>query len=36
MHPHGLRYRNPNEGVAIAGQELGGNPVPPGQNWTYT
>ncbi|KAJ5283409.1 hypothetical protein N7505_001389 [Penicillium chrysogenum] len=36
MHPHGLRYRKPNEGVAIAGQELDGNSVPPGQNWTYT
>lgn len=34
MHPHGLHYRKPNAGVAIAGQEFDGNSVPPGQNWS--
>ncbi|KAJ9309907.1 hypothetical protein DTO217A2_545 [Paecilomyces variotii] len=36
MHPHGLRYSKPNEGVAMAGQEFSGNSVPPGETWTYT
>jgi len=36
MHPHGLRYVKENEGLSGAGQEFGGDAVPPGATWTYT
>jgi len=36
MHPHGLRYAKASEGLSGAGQEFGGDAVPPGATWTYT
>lgn len=36
IHPHGLRYTKPNEGLYGPEQNFGGNSVPPGATWTYT
>ncbi|EWY79732.1 hypothetical protein FOYG_17127 [Fusarium oxysporum NRRL 32931] len=36
IHPHGFRYAKENEGLSGAGQDFGGNSVPPGSAWTYT
>ncbi|KAL7648981.1 hypothetical protein ACMYSQ_012588 [Aspergillus niger] len=36
IHPHGLRYTKPNEGLYGPEQVFGGNSVPPGGTWTYT
>lgn len=36
IHPHGLRYTKPNEGLYGPEQVFGGNSVPPGDTWTYT
>lgn len=35
MHPHGLRYAKPSEGLSGAGQMFGGDAVQPGSMFTY-
>ncbi|KAK5162709.1 uncharacterized protein LTR77_011232 [Saxophila tyrrhenica] len=36
MHPHGLRYAKPSEGLSGAGQMFGGDAVQPGSTFIYT